>query len=64
MCVKLKFDEIQNYYLTQTLVFLGGVELKKIIYCLTTGINSFILRGSKTPARLKIINYSYMSVEK
>ena len=27
--LQLKFDEIQNYYLTQTLIFLAGVELKK-----------------------------------
>ena len=26
----LKFDEIQNDYLTQTLAFLAGVELKKV----------------------------------
>ena len=27
--LQLKFDEIKNDYLTQTLVFLVGVELKK-----------------------------------
>ena len=27
---QLKFDEIQNDHLTQTLIFLAGVELKKI----------------------------------
>ena len=32
--IQLKFDEIQNDYLTQTLVFLAGVELKKINSCL------------------------------
>ena len=29
MHLKLKFDELQKDYLTQTLVFLAGVELKK-----------------------------------
>ena len=27
--MQLKLGEMQNYYLTQTLVFLAGVELKK-----------------------------------
>ena len=31
---QFKFDETQNNYLTQTLVFLAGAELKKINFCL------------------------------
>ena len=31
LCLQLKFDEIQNDYLTQTLVLLAGVEFKKIL---------------------------------
>ena len=46
---KLKFDEIQNYYLTQTLVlFVGGVELKKKqIPASENWNNSFILKEYK-----------------
>ena len=32
--LQFKFDEVQNDYLTQTLVFLAGVELKKIKFLL------------------------------
>ena len=31
MYLEIKFDEIQNNYLTQTLVFLAGVKMKKKI---------------------------------
>ena len=37
----LKFEEIQNDYLTQTLVFLAAIEFKKINL---DKINYFILR--------------------
>ena len=41
---QFKFDEIQNDYLTQTLVFLAGSELEKINFCLWRWINSLTLR--------------------
>ena len=41
--LQLKFDETQNDYLTQTLVFLAGVELRKANSASEDWINSFIL---------------------
>ena len=42
--IQFKFDEIQNGYFTQTLVFLAGVELKKITPAWEDWFNSFILK--------------------
>ena len=42
--LQLKFDEIQNDYLSQTLVFLAEVGMKKKIAAQENWINSFILR--------------------
>ena len=42
--LQLKFDEIQNDYLTQTLVFLAGVEMKKYAPSWENWVNSFISR--------------------
>ena len=42
--LQLEFHEKQNDYLTQTVVFLGGIKLEKETPASENWINSFILR--------------------